>query len=50
MADTGVRKLGKHRGLDVVAEFSFDHLAKGLDWVSLNHELGQIAVLVPEQG
>lgn len=47
MAEAGVLKLGKHRGFDTVAEFRFDDFKKGFDWVAKNHELGQMAVLVP---
>ncbi|CAG5185153.1 uncharacterized protein ALTATR162_LOCUS11235 [Alternaria atra] len=47
MAEAGVLKLGKQRGHDVVTEFKFEDFEKGFDWVGANHELGQMAVLVP---
>jgi D-arabinose 1-dehydrogenase-like Zn-dependent alcohol dehydrogenase len=47
MAEAGVLKLGKHRGHDAVTEFGLGDFEKGFDWVGANHELGQMAVLVP---
>ncbi|RAR07591.1 GroES-like protein [Stemphylium lycopersici] len=46
-AEASVLKLGKHRGVDTVAEFKLDNFKKGFDWVAKNHEFGQMAVLVP---
>ncbi|RYN20876.1 hypothetical protein AA0112_g10464 [Alternaria arborescens] len=47
MAEAGVLKLGKQRGHDAVTEFGLGDFEKGFDWVGANHELGQMAVLVP---
>jgi D-arabinose 1-dehydrogenase-like Zn-dependent alcohol dehydrogenase len=47
MAEAGVLKLGKQRGFDAVTVFKLEDFGKGFDWVSENHELGQMAVLVP---
>ena len=47
MAEAGVLRLGKERGLDSVTEFKMDDFERGFDWVGENHELGQMAVLVP---
>ncbi|KAG9190199.1 hypothetical protein G6011_08287 [Alternaria panax] len=47
MAEAGVLKLGKQRGHDEVTEFGLEDFEKGFDWVGANHELGQMAVLVP---
>ncbi|KAI4931468.1 hypothetical protein J4E85_004061 [Alternaria conjuncta] len=47
MAEAGVLKLGKERGFDSVTGFKMDDFERGFDWVGENHELGQMAVLVP---
>ncbi|KAI4942300.1 hypothetical protein J4E86_010102 [Alternaria arbusti] len=47
MAEAGVLKLGKERGFDSVTEFKMEDFERGFDWVGENHELGQMAVLVP---
>jgi hypothetical protein len=46
MAEAGVLKLGKQRGFDAVTEFKFEDFEKGFEWVTENHALGQMAVLV----
>jgi D-arabinose 1-dehydrogenase-like Zn-dependent alcohol dehydrogenase len=46
MAEAGVLKLGKQRGFDAVTEFKFEEFEKGFEWVTENHALGQMAVLV----
>lgn len=47
MAEAGVLKLGKARGFDRVEEFRLDDFEAGFEWVAVNNELGQMAVVIP---
>jgi D-arabinose 1-dehydrogenase-like Zn-dependent alcohol dehydrogenase len=47
LAEAGILKLGKQRGYDEVKEFKFEDFEDGFEWVTSNHELGEMAVLVP---